>query len=156
MLLIKNHTVWSSDPYASLLIELIGRLVARNDKMVLVRTLEIYTSLLEQTIVDENPLLENHVNQSQLASFLADKVSANIMLLFSNNQIPDISDRIVPFLTLPDCELVIATLEALNALAKSPLGVALLNNDNISLLVDLLSFSSRNCDIAGSRFYGPR
>jgi len=135
--------VWSSDPYASLLIELIGRLVARNDKMVLVRTLEIYTSLLEQTIVDENPLLENHVNQSQLASFLADKI-------------PDISDRIVPFLTLPDCELVIATLEALNALAKSPLGVALLNNDNISLLVDLLSFSSRNCDIAGSRFYGPR
>ena len=66
--------VWSSDPYASLLIEMIRRLIIRNDKMVLVRTLEIYTSLLEQTIVEENPLIDN-VKQSQLAEFLADKVS---------------------------------------------------------------------------------
>ena len=66
--------VWSSDPYASLLIEMIRRLIIRNDKMVLVRTLEIYTSLLEQTIVEENPLVDN-VKQSQLAEFLADKVS---------------------------------------------------------------------------------
>ena len=41
--------------------------------MVLVRTLEIYTSLLEQTIVEENPLAEN-VQQTQLADFLAEKV----------------------------------------------------------------------------------
>ena len=66
--------VWSSDPYASLLIEMIRRLIIRNDKMVLVRTLEIYTSLLEQTIVEENPLIDN-VKQSQLAEFLAEKVS---------------------------------------------------------------------------------
>ena len=65
--------VWSSDPYASLLIELIRHLITRNDKMVLVRTLEIYTSLLEQTIVEENPLAEN-VQQTQLADFLAEKV----------------------------------------------------------------------------------
>ena len=66
--------MWSSDPYASLLIEMIRRLIIRNDKMVLVRTLEIYTSLLEQTIVEENPLIDN-VKQSQLAEFLAEKVS---------------------------------------------------------------------------------
>ena len=111
--------------------------------MVLMRILEIYTSLLEQTIVEENPLLESPIEQSELAEYLG-------------NIIPDISDQIIPFLTLPDCELVIATLEALNALAKSPLGVVLLKNESISLLVDLLSFSSRNCDISGSRFYGPR
>ena len=75
---------------------------------------------------------------------------------YLNNIIPDFSEQLIPLLTLPDCEVVIATLEALNALAKSPMGVSLLKNESISLLVDLLSFSSRNYDISGSRFYGPR
>ena len=75
---------------------------------------------------------------------------------YLNNIIPDFSEQLIPLLTLPDCEVVIATLEALNALAKSPMAVSLLKNESISLLVDLLSFSSRNYDISGSRFYGPR
>ena len=136
-------SVWSYDPYTSVIVELIKKLITKGDKMILMRILEIYTSLLEQAIVEENPFLELPASKIEMAKFV-------------ENIIPNISDKIVPFLTLPDCELVIATLEALNALAKSPLGVALLKNESISLLVDLLSFSSRNCDISGSRFYGPR
>ena len=69
---------------------------------------------------------------------------------------PDLTDHILPMLTLPDCELLIASLEALNAVARSPLGDALCQHERISVLVDLLSFSSRNCDFSRLRFYGPR
>ena len=143
--------------------------------MIQIRTLEIYTSLLEQTIVEENALLDEPPKRSELAqetfrSFhcLAHNHSYGMIQTVScftskseptkylNNIIPDFSEQLIPLLTLPDCEVVIATLEALNALAKSPMGVSLLKNESISLLVDLLSFSSRNYDISGSRFYGPR
>lgn len=135
--------VWSYDPYISILVDLICKLISQSDKMIQIRTLEIYTSLLEQTIIEENVLLDEPPKRSDLAQYL-------------DNIIPDFSEQLIPLLTLPDCEVVIATLEALNALAKSPMGVSLLKNESISLLVDLLSFSSRNYDISGSRFYGPR
>ena len=154
--------------------------------MIQIRTLEIYTSLLEQTIVEENVLLDEPPKRSDLAQEMFRScyqwwlitiiqyeysiihtepywINDSVVCLhetepwkYLDNIIPDFSEQLIPLLTLPDCEVVIATLEALNALAKSPMGVSLLKNESISLLVDLLSFSSRNYDISGSRFYGPR
>ena len=74
--------VWSTDPYASLIIMLIERLSTKSDKMVQIRTLEIYTSLLEQTIVDANPLVEN-VKHTDLAEFLGSKVFLLFFLIFN-------------------------------------------------------------------------
>ena len=64
---LKTFLVWSYDPYISILVDLICKLISQSDKMIQIRTLEIYTSLLEQTIVEENVLLDEPPKRSDLA-----------------------------------------------------------------------------------------
>ena len=64
---LKYFLVWSYDPYISILVDLICKLISQSDKMIQIRTLEIYTSLLEQTIVEENVLLDEPPKRSDLA-----------------------------------------------------------------------------------------
>ena len=64
---LKAFLVWSYDPYISILVDLICKLISQSDKMIQIRTLEIYTSLLEQTIVEENVLLDEPPKRSDLA-----------------------------------------------------------------------------------------
>ena len=135
--------MWVEEPYISLILELISRLIRRPDKLIQIRILEIYAQLLEQTIV-EGDCEDGDVERR------------NVRAETLRRLIPDLTDHILPLLTLPDCELLIASLEALNAIARSPLGGALCRHESISVLVDLLSFSSRNCDFSRLRFYGPR
>lgn len=118
--------------------------------MIQIRVLEIYAQLLEQTIISDDS--EDDGKAPKEASPHDYDEKANYLRTI----IPDLTDHILPMLTLPDCELLIASLEALNAVARSPLGGTLCRHESISVLVDLLSFSSRNCDFSRLRFYGPR
>ena len=65
-LYLNTTLVWSYDPYISILVDLICKLISQSDKMIQIRTLEIYTSLLEQTIMEENALLDEPPKRSEL------------------------------------------------------------------------------------------
>ena len=145
--------MWVEEPYISLVLELISRLIRRPDKLIQIRILEIYAQLLEQTIVESG----DDVCAAPTEDFESVRQRDNDKKAnYLRTIIPDLTDHILPMLTLPDCELLIASLEALNAVARSPLGDTLCQHERISVLVDLLSFSSRNCDFSRLRFYGPR
>jgi hypothetical protein len=131
---------------------MISRLIIKPDKLIQIRILEIYALLLEQTIVENTDEPEG-ADAPTPTEAENDRLASAAYL---RTIIPDLTDHILPMLTLPDCELLIASLEALNAVARSPLGIALVSHESISVLVDLLSFSSRNCDFSLLRFYGPR
>lgn len=139
--------VWIDEPYKSLVLEMVTRLMRKSDKLIQIRVLEIYTSLLEQTVYESTEADEEEV---QTIETLQEKAK---MLL---EYLPDLSELIIPNLTLPDCDLLVATLEALAAIARSPLAMSMVKPENIGVLVDLLSFTSRNYDFSKLRFYGPR
>jgi len=143
--------VWIDEPYMSLILETLTRLMRRSDKVIQIRVLEIYSSLLEQTVFDNNEENEDTADEEpeNLESL---QKKAELLLEY----LPDMSEVIIPNLILPDCDLLVATLEALVAIARSPLARSMVKPENIAVFVDLLSFSSRNCDFSKLKFYGPR
>jgi hypothetical protein len=125
----------------SLILETLTRLMRRSDKVIQIRVLEIYSFLLEQTVFDNN---EENDDQADEEPENLESLQKKAELLLE--YLPDMSELIIPNLILPDCDLLVATLEALVAIARSPLARSMVKPENIAVFVDLLSFSSRNCD----------
>ena len=150
----------------SLILETLTRLMRRSDKVIQIRVLEIYSSLLEQTVFDNNEENQDPAEEESLQTLESLQKKAELLLEY----LPDMSELIIPNLILPDCDLLVATLEALVAIARSPLARSMVKPENIAIFVDLLSFSSRNCDFrcvlhlvyfydkisSKLKFYGPR
>ena len=126
----------------SLILETLTRLMRRSDKVIQIRVLEIYSSLLEQTVFDNNEENQDPAEEESLQTLESLQKKAELLLEY----LPDMSELIIPNLILPDCDLLVATLEALVAIARSPLARSMVKPENIAIFVDLLSFSSRNCD----------
>ncbi|CBY21833.1 unnamed protein product [Oikopleura dioica] len=143
--------VWIDEPYMSLILETLTRLMRRSDKVIQIRVLEIYSSLLEQTVYDNNEEDQDPAEE-EIQTLESLQKKAELLLEY----LPDMSELIIPNLILPDCDLLVATLEALVAIARSPLARSMVKPENIAVFVDLLSFSSRNCDFSKLKFYGPR
>ena len=109
---------------------------------MVIPTPEIYSSLLEQTVFDNNEESQDPAEEESLQTLESLQKKAELLLEY----LPDMSELIIPNLILPDCDLLVTTLEALVAIARSPLARSMVKPENIAILVDLLSFSSRNCD----------
>ncbi|CAG5108288.1 Oidioi.mRNA.OKI2018_I69.chr1.g3725.t1.cds [Oikopleura dioica] len=146
--------VWIDEPYMSLILEMLVRLMRRSDKVIQIRVLEIYSSLLEQTVYDNGKEYEETPDPAEEETQTLETLQKKAELLLE--YLPDMSEMIIPNLTLPDCDLLVATLEALVAIARSPMARSMVKAENIAVLVDLLSFSSRNCDFSKLKFFGPR
>ena len=128
----------------SLILEMLVRLMRRSDKVIQIRVLEIYSSLLEQTVYDDGKEYKETPDSAEEETQTLETLQKKAELLLE--YLPDMSEMIIPNLTLPDCDLLVATLEALVAIARSPMARSMVKAENIAVLVDLLSFSSRNCD----------
>ena len=93
-----SFLVWAQEPYISLILELVSSLVQKPDKLIQIRILEIYSQLLEQTILESN-------DDGQAPSY--DSESERARAEYLRSIIPDLTEDILPLLTLPDCELLI-------------------------------------------------
>ena len=97
---INFYLVWVQEPYISLILELISTLIQKPDKLIQIRILEIYSQLLEQTILEwsDDGSAPSYDNESQKAR-----------AQYLRSIIPDLTENILPLLTLPDCELLIGS-----------------------------------------------